>query len=195
MEIKTLELSKISPAEYNPRKDLKPGDLEYERIKNSVSEFGLVEPLVVNKRNMVLVGGHQRYKVLTDLGKKEAEAVMVDLDDAAEKTLNIALNKIEGDWDYDKLQEMFTEMDAEEISRTSFSKVEIDDIIGTLEDAEKEVSAEKQKNEQGEFELYLSFSSQDEAEAWLDEHGIKKDFPNTRNIVLSAEGGQLHAIG
>lgn len=49
-ELKTLPVSVLKPAEYNPRKKLKPGDKEYERIKNSITEFGFADPLVVNER-------------------------------------------------------------------------------------------------------------------------------------------------
>ena len=47
-ELKTLPVSDLKPAAYNPRKKLKPGDKEYEKIKNSIQEFGFADPLVVN---------------------------------------------------------------------------------------------------------------------------------------------------
>jgi ParB-like chromosome segregation protein Spo0J len=60
MIIQKIAISKIKPAAYNPRKDLKPGDPEYLKLAKSMKEFDLVEPLVWNKRSGNLVGGHQR---------------------------------------------------------------------------------------------------------------------------------------
>ncbi|MHC5035376.1 MAG: hypothetical protein ACYTFZ_10105, partial [Planctomycetota bacterium] len=104
MEIRSVPISRLNPAPYNPRKDLRPGDPEYEAIKRSILEFGCVDPLVWNRRTGNLVGGHQRLKVLqNDLGAEEADVSVVDLPPEREKALNVALNKIQGDWDKDKL--------------------------------------------------------------------------------------------
>ena len=102
-KIEVMPLSKLSPAAYNPRVDLTPDHETYKSLKRSVEEFGFVEPFVWNRRSGNLVGGHQRLKVLLDMGVKEAKVVVVDLDDAKEKALNVALNKIQGGWDDQKL--------------------------------------------------------------------------------------------
>ena len=94
MKIETVPVSKISPAPYNPRKDLKPGDAEYEKLKRSMEAFGCVEPLVWNRRTGHLVGGHQRFKVLCAQCVETIEVSVVDLPIEQEKSLNIALNKI-----------------------------------------------------------------------------------------------------
>jgi len=98
MLIEKVPASKLNPAAYNPRKDLKPGDKEYEKLKRSIAEFGYVEPIIWNKTTGNVVGGHQRLKVLLDLGQTEIDCVIVELDDKREKALNLALNKIQGDW-------------------------------------------------------------------------------------------------
>jgi ParB-like chromosome segregation protein Spo0J len=64
LEIRKITADRLNPAKYNPRKDLKPGDSEYEKLLRSVEEFGYVEPLIWNQRTGNIVGGHQRYKVL-----------------------------------------------------------------------------------------------------------------------------------
>lgn len=68
-----------------------------------VTEFGYVEPVIWNKRSGNVIGGHQRLTVMKNLGYTEVDCVIVDLDDMGEKALNIALNKIQGEWDRDKL--------------------------------------------------------------------------------------------
>ena len=68
MLIKKKNVADLLPAEYNPRKDLKPGDAEYEKLKRSITEFGYVEPVIWNQTTGRVVGGHQRLKVLQEMG-------------------------------------------------------------------------------------------------------------------------------
>ena len=103
MVIERKHTAELLPADYNPRKDLKPGDAEYEKLKRSIEQFGYVEPVIWNKTTGFVVGGHQRLKVLLDMGITEVECVVVEMDAETEKALNIALNKISGEWDKDKL--------------------------------------------------------------------------------------------
>lgn len=135
MDIKKVKMNKLIPAKYNPRKDLQAGDEEYEKIKRSVKEFGLVEPLVINK-DMTIIGGHQRYKVLYDLGYDEVDCVMVELSKEKEKLLNLALNKISGEWDKGKLKDIFIELDIleEDISLAGFGVDEVDKMLGRFDD-------------------------------------------------------------
>ena len=110
MNIKTIPINQINPATYNPRADLKPDHPEYQKLKRSVEEFGLVDPLIINERTGNLIGGHQRFKVIQDLGYTEVEVVVVDLPIEKEKALNIALNKIQGHWDEEKLISILDEL-------------------------------------------------------------------------------------
>jgi ParB-like chromosome segregation protein Spo0J len=144
MEIRKIPIEKLNPAAYNPRKDLKPGDPEYEKLKRSIQEFGYVEPIVWNKRSGNIVGGHQRYKVLRDMGMSEVDCVVVDLDATKEKALNLALNKIQGDWDYEKLKDLLQELDTGEfdIELTGFDMDEIEDLIAQLHVPEEIVEDE-----------------------------------------------------
>ena len=102
---KTMKIADLIPADYNPRKDLQPGDREWEKISDSLENFGLVEPLVYNERSGRIVGGHQRAKILAYQGQTEA---MVD--DEAEKILAAKLNRVQGFWDSRKLAELLTEI-------------------------------------------------------------------------------------
>ncbi len=103
MDVQLISISDYKPATYNPRLDLKPGDSEYEKLKGSIEEFGYVEPIVVNKRSMCIISGHQRVKVLQEQGVSKIEAVVVDYDEVKEKAANLAFNKVKGDWDREKL--------------------------------------------------------------------------------------------
>ena len=112
MEIVKMKLSELNPAEYNPRKALRPGDPAYEKLKASILSFGNVEPIVWNRSTGNVIGGHQRLRVLLDLGVTESEVSVVDLSEVDEKRLNIALNKITGEWDDEKLTSLLADLTA-----------------------------------------------------------------------------------
>ncbi len=149
MKIEKIKIEKLKPAEYNPRKDLKQEDEEYQKIKKSITEFGYVAPVIVNS-NMTVIGGHQRLKILKELGYTDVECVIVDLDPNKEKALNIALNKISGDWDNDKLEELLSELKQTDIDMdvTGFSFDEVENILKeTLDSKEDDFEVEETLNE------------------------------------------------
>ncbi len=132
MDIKKMQISQIKKADYNPRVELKPGDPFYEKLKNSIQTFGFCEPLILNQRTGHLIGGHQRLTVLKDLGYTEAEVVVVDLPLEQEKACNIALNKIQGDWDERKLALLLDELTKApefNVGLTGFETEEISDLL------------------------------------------------------------------
>lgn len=139
LQIEKIVISKLVPAKYNPRKDLKPGDAEYEKLKRSVEEFGYVEPIIWNKTTRRVIGGHQRLKVLVDFGLKEVDCVVVEFSEEKEKALNIALNKINGEWDTDKLAMLISDLQGSDfdVSLTGFEEAEIADLFEKT--GEKEV--------------------------------------------------------
>lgn len=132
MIIQTIPISQINHAAYNPRKNLKPGDKEYEKLKRSIEEFGYVEPVIWNQRTGNIVGGHQRAKVLVQQGATEIECVVVDLDDDKEKALNVALNKVSGEWDIPLLTDLLKDLDASgfDVSLTGFDQPELSNLFG-----------------------------------------------------------------
>ncbi|MGN0695048.1 MAG: site-specific DNA-methyltransferase [Lentihominibacter sp.] len=119
-------------AEYNPRKQLTEADEEYQKIKRSLQEFGYVDPVIINSDNTI-IGGHQRVTVLRDLGYKEIDVVVVDMDKTKEKALNIALNKITGEWDFNKLEALLAELHEEmDASITGFDDSEISQMLDSM---------------------------------------------------------------
>jgi DNA modification methylase len=100
MKIEIKKLSDLKPAPYNPRQS----NAEQEKqLKSSLEKFGVVEPIIFNKQTGFIVGGHFRIRELKKLGYKEIECVIVDLNEADEKELNIRLNANTGSWDWDEL--------------------------------------------------------------------------------------------
>ena len=152
MNIEKKNVRDLLPADYNPRKDLKPGDPEYEKLKRSIEQFGYVEPVIWNEKTGRVVGGHQRLKVLTDMGITEVDVVVVDMDTEKEKALNIALNKISGEWDTEKLALVIADLQGTDfdVSLTGFDPEELedlfrDDVKGGVKEDDFDVEAELKK--------------------------------------------------
>lgn len=129
--VSTAELRQMA-APYNPRTI---SDHDLDALARSMNEFGVVEPVIVNERTGRIVGGHQRVKAAEASGIAELPVVHVDLDEAAEKQLNIALNKISGEFDTAKLADILRDLESlgADLDLTGFNPTEIDDLIRGLE--------------------------------------------------------------
>jgi hypothetical protein len=139
MKLKRMKLKDLAPAPYNPRK-ISPEALA--GLRKSIEEFGLVEPIVYNTKTQRVIGGHQRLKVLMEMGEKETDVVMVDLDEKKEKALNIALNNphIAGEFTDDlkiiledikfEMPDLFLSLKLDNLLKTSISKdYTIEDLV------------------------------------------------------------------
>lgn len=159
MEIRELAIADVKDSEFNPRVKLQKGSPEYEKIKASIAEFGFVEPIVVNDVNMTCLGGTQRKQVCQDEGAETIPAVIVHIEDPAkEKKLCIALNRISGDWDMDKLAALlldddvtgfFTGFDEGEVDLSAYlpddgAESSIEDMLGEEEPEEEEAPEPQQ---------------------------------------------------
>lgn len=151
LQIQEMNINDITPADYNPRIDLNENDDEYKKIKNSIQEFGYVDPIIWNKRTGNIVGGHQRYTVLKDLGYETVDVSVVDMSGQDEMALNIALNKVEGEWDQDKLKDVIKQLEEDKLMFTGFDDDEIDNLMNdvNIEDFfENEEQQEETNNEE-----------------------------------------------
>lgn len=133
MNIQKMNLSDLKPADYNPRVDLEPGMPEYEKLKKSIEEFGFIDPPIFNKQTGHLVGGHQRVSVAKDLGISSIEVSVIDISLEKEKQLNIALNKISGQWDENKLAMLLKTFEDYEVELSGFDPTEATDLIDRFE--------------------------------------------------------------
>jgi len=123
-----MNVDQLNVATYNPRKDLQLGDIEYEKLAQSIDEFGYVQLIVWNEATGNVVGGHQGLKILVERGETEVNVCVVNLSCEREKALNVALNKVRGRWDNAKLVELLeelTELDFD-VGLTGFDQGEID---------------------------------------------------------------------
>ena len=156
MQVVEVSVGKLNPSAYNPRVI---SDEDMDSLKRAMEEFGCVEPLVVNK-DFSVIGGHQRLVAAKDLGWKKVPVVMVDLPQDKAMALNLALNRIHGDWDFGKLRDVLEEIDtgAFDIELTGFGPEEIENIMTWVPEEEVQeevpvdlVTPEKPKSKRGEI--------------------------------------------
>ena len=183
MEIEKVKITDIIPAEYNPRTI---SENELQKLTNSINEFGLVDPIIINLKNMHIIGGHQRYEALISQhmldGNFYPELNMIKLGDVGwifleedltiesedhEKALNLALNKISGEWDYEKLNVVLDELELSpiDINLTGFDDIELESMdtedYGFVEDEIEPPSKEKTL-----FKLLIEFETETEQEEY-----------------------------
>ena len=135
MELRKVQLSELKPAAYNPRVPLKPGDPEYEALALSIERNGYIEPIVVNS-DLTIISGHQRRTVMMDLGRTEAEVIVVDIKDPErEKAANIALNKITGRWDEKALYDLLIDLEqaGADLAETGFSTDDLQELFANID--------------------------------------------------------------
>ena len=134
MKIEFVDPELLKSAAYNPRQISRE---ELNKLIKSIKQFGFVDPALVRKHDNMIVGGHQRVKAAIELGLKEIPVVYLDITENDAKLLNVALNKISGDWDEDKLTELLAELkffdDIDELL-TGFDEDELDQLLADLEE-------------------------------------------------------------
>ena len=128
MKVQQVDPASLVPAEYNPRKI---SDHQAEALKRSLDRWGFVEPIVANKRTGKIVGGHQRVNAALALAVAKVPVHWVDIDEDSEKALNIALNKISGEWEDNRLAELLTELEqgGQDLEDLGFDPDELQAII------------------------------------------------------------------
>lgn len=156
MEIVKVDINELISPEYNPRQIT---DDEMGKLKNSINEFGYVAPIIVNKHNNHIVGGNQRYEALKSLGYTDVDVIFIDEPDLnREKALNIALNKISGEWDFVKLADILDDLELNDfdISLTGFDEPELEDFgIEDQTDHEQVEIVEDDYEEPDELEVIV----------------------------------------
>lgn len=182
MEIQKINIDDLNSPEWNPRYI---SDEEMQKLKNSINEFGYVDPIIVNKHNMNIVGGNQRYQALKSLGWTEVDVLFIDEPDLnREKALNVALNKISGDWDTEKLNVLMEELKLNDydISFTGFAEEEITELIGNesvdsvieLSDEYAEIHYEPKETHHEIKDLYKMTTKYDEMIDNLENEELQK---------------------
>lgn len=139
LDIKKIKIEDIKPARYNPRSI---SDKDFKKLSESIEQFGLVDPIIINLKNHNIIGGHQRFDYLY-YEKKDTELYLIELgdigwvfsdtdleikDDNHEKALNLALNRISGEWNYDELNKLLDELAEFDLDKVTGFDYDLDEI-------------------------------------------------------------------
>lgn len=139
LNIKKIKIEDIKPARYNPRSI---SDKDFKKLSESIEQFGLVDPIIINLKNHNIIGGHQRFDYLY-YEKKDTELHLIELgdigwvfsdtdleikDDNHEKALNLALNRISGEWNYDELNKLLDELAEFDLDKVTGFDYDLDEI-------------------------------------------------------------------
>lgn len=137
-----MKISDLIPADYNPRHI---SDKAKQGLSNSISRFGLVQPIVWNKKTQSIVGGHQRLYDLQEKGVSVTDVVVVSLSSEEEKALNIALNHkgIQGEFKLDELKNLLAEVDKGSLDDLNLGKSDI-----SYEDLQNSYTEESEEEEE-----------------------------------------------
>lgn len=189
MQLVEMDIKDLHEADYNPRLALEVGTPEFAKLKNAVEKFDMVEPVVWNKRTGNVVGGNQRLAVMKYLGKTKTLVSVIDVDETQEKLLSVALNKIKGNWDFEKLENLFSELDYTDLEFTGFGA---DEIALMFEQNDEEYNVQVTEDDvYGSVETY--------GESWVlqlkfENIDAAKKFVEKENMNLKLKSGTNTAV-
>ena len=142
--LKKININEITPSDYNPRKIT---DKDFDKLKKSLKEFGLVDPIIINLKTKNIIGGHQRFDVfynenpnkelylmeLGDIGWVLEDTNLKIKDEAHEKALNVALNRMGGEFDIEKLNPLLDELEELDLGELTGFDLDLEDISYDIE--------------------------------------------------------------
>ncbi len=137
IQIEQLPIGELRPDPANPRRI---SDQELEALTRSISEFGLIDPIIARREDKMVIGGHQRLLAARKLGYKTVPVVFADLTVEQSHLLNIALNKISGSFDQELLARLLKELQEVpdiDLSLSGFEDDELKKLLKSLDAREK----------------------------------------------------------
>jgi ParB-like chromosome segregation protein Spo0J len=179
------KVADLKYAPYNPRRI---SEEELGRLEQSMKKYGCADLIVWNERTGYVVGGNQRLIILNRNKVPAISVVVVNLSLEEEMALNVALNKISGDWDYTKLKDVLRSIEGTslDVTLTGFSEGEVAAILQNMEFEVPEIPGEQDDLSPahvGNFVIYLTFSSREKAVAYLREH-FNHEFMKGRQTTI-----------
>jgi ParB-like chromosome segregation protein Spo0J len=176
--MKIIEKFPVQKLKLYPENPRKMSAREFDALVKSLENFGVVEPLVINSQYEV-IGGNQRLLALRKLGIETVPVVLVELPLSKEKALNLALNRIQGEWDFTKLSSFIKDIEEADLDLTGFEDTELN-LMGFEGEAEKAIEEFEENNDTAQIDternvvVYLSFENLEKANKWLEDNGFKE---------------------
>jgi DNA modification methylase len=189
IQIEQVPIEELRPDSANPRRI---SDQELESLTRSISEFGLVDPVIVRKEDRTVIGGHQRLLAARRLGYKTVPVVFADLSLEQARLLNIALNKISGSFDQELLARLLIELNEVpelDITLSGFGEDELKKLLKSLKAREKREQLESFDLEEA-IKAAQSAPVAKRGDIWLlGDHRVVCDDSTDREAVQRLMGG------
>ena len=136
LQIEQVPIDQLDPDPANPRRI---SESELEALTRSIQRFGFVDPVIARREDGLVIGGHQRLVAARKLGYITVPVVFVDLSLEQARTLNLALNKISGEWDQELLARLLADLASAsaDLSLTGFADDEVKKLLRSLDHREK----------------------------------------------------------
>ncbi len=136
LQIEHVPVDSLRPDPANPRRI---SDAELESLTRSIQQFGLVDPIIARHDDRIVIGGHQRLLAAHKLGLETVPVVFIDLPPEQAKLLNLALNKISGEWDQELLARLLADLDdaGADLALSGFGEDEVAKLLKSLDSREK----------------------------------------------------------
>jgi hypothetical protein len=194
VDIVNIPVGDLKPAQYNPRKISRQ---MLATLKKNIEEFGLVDPLVVNK-DMTIIGGHQRFKACIEMGFAEVPCVVLDLPKSKEKALNLALNKVTGEWNKARLEKILKEIEDIDLEFAGFDDEELAKVFDDIMPDTPEYDIAPRLMEEYNY-VVLFFKNTLDFQVACNHFGVRVMKEDTRKVVglgKAVDGtGYLRSIG
>ena len=137
VKIEYIPISELHPDAANPRRI---NDEQSESLTRSIREFGLVDSVIARQEDKTVIGGHQRLVAARKLGLNTVPVIYVDLPQKQARLLNLALNKISGNWDQELLVRLIADLEQMpdvDLTLSGFDEDEIKKLLKNLDSREK----------------------------------------------------------
>lgn len=192
--IEKINIESIVPADYNPRII---SDEDYANLKKSIDEFGLVSPIVINLEDCTIISGHQRFDVLYyenniselyllklgDIGWVFTETDLTIKDKNYEKALNLAMNRIHGEFDVNKVDVILSDLQELKLDSLTGFDLELDEIdydfISRLDD-ESDEEYDDVSNDNFDDKIIDDSYEEDEIEKTFEKTELEKTFEENK---------------
>src|SRR6185503_12462957 len=109
LTVEHVDIKELRPDPANPRRI---SEDQLEALTRSLREFGFVQPVLARREDKMVIGGHQRLVAARRLGIQQIPVIFLDVTDEQAKLLNLALNRISGEWDEQLLARLLADLNA-----------------------------------------------------------------------------------